>query len=603
MQAIILAAGMGKRLKELTQNNTKCMVKVNGVSLIDRMLHQIERQNVQRIVIVVGYEAEKLRSYISTLQIHVPVIYVENKIYDKTNNIYSLSLASEYLCQDDTLLFESDIIFEDSVLDELVDDSRPTLALVDKYESWMDGTCLKIDDKDNILEVVPGKKFRFADTDKYYKTVNIYKFSKDFSKNYYVPFLDAYQKALGENEYYEQVLRVIAMLDDPEIKAKRLHGQKWYEIDDIQDLDIASSIFTSDADEKVIKLKNRYGGYWRYPKLLDFCYLVNPYFPPQKMVDEIKANFDVLLRNYPSGMQVNSLLAAKNFNVHTENIIVGNGAAELIKSLMTRFERKIGVIRPTFEEYPNRYDTSDVVEYYPKNKNCAYNEDDLIDFFYDKNISSLILINPDNPSGNYIHKNNALKIISWCDKNDIRIVVDESFADFSDEEDNTFITQNILDRYKKLYVMKSISKSYGVPGLRLGILASGDTDMIAELKKDVSIWNINSFAEFFMQILGKYSTDYKLALSKIKQERDRFENELSKIKGIRVIPSQANYIMIELLGQVSASELTKRLLINHEILVKDLSEKISHGNYLRIAVRNSTDNDRLINSLRTELNA
>lgn len=127
--------------------------------------------------------------------------------------------------------------------------------------------------------------------------------------------------------------------------------------------------------------------------------------------------------------------------------------------------------------------------------------------------------------------------------------------------------------------------------------------MIAELKKDVSIWNINSFAEFFMQILGKYSTDYKLALSKIRQERDRFENELSKINGIRVIPSQANYIMIELLGQVSASELTKRLLINHEILVKDLSEKISNGNYLRIAVRNSTDNDRLINSLRTELKA
>ena len=109
MQAIILAAGMGKRLKELTQNNTKCMVKVNGVTLIERMLHQIEKQNVSRIVIVVGYEGQKLIDYIATLGIKTPIEYVNNPIYDKTNNIYSLSLAKEWLCKEDTLLFESSL--------------------------------------------------------------------------------------------------------------------------------------------------------------------------------------------------------------------------------------------------------------------------------------------------------------------------------------------------------------------------------------------------------------------------------------------------------------------------------------------------------------
>lgn len=138
MQAIILAAGMGKRLKELTQNNTKCMVKVNGVTLIDRMLHQIDRQHLSRIVIVVGYEGQKLIDYIATLNINTPIIYVNNPIYDKTNNIYSLSLAKDWLCKEDTLLFESDLIFEDSVLKVLVEDPRDTLALVDKYESWME---------------------------------------------------------------------------------------------------------------------------------------------------------------------------------------------------------------------------------------------------------------------------------------------------------------------------------------------------------------------------------------------------------------------------------------------------------------------------------
>ena len=124
MQAIILAAGMGKRLKELTKNNTKCMVKVNGVTLIDRMLHQLEKQRLSRIVIVVGYEGQKLIDYIDTLGIRTPIVYVQNPIYDKTNNIYSLALAKDWLCQEDTLLFESDIIFEDSVLDALVSDPR-----------------------------------------------------------------------------------------------------------------------------------------------------------------------------------------------------------------------------------------------------------------------------------------------------------------------------------------------------------------------------------------------------------------------------------------------------------------------------------------------
>ena len=162
MQAIILAAGMGKRLKDLTQNNTKCMVKVNGVTLIDRMLHQIEKQHLSRIVIVVGYEGQKLIDYIATLDILTPIVYVNNPIYYKTNNIYSLALAKDWLCKEDSILFESDIIFEDSILEELVKDPRETLALVDKYESWMDGTCVKLSDDDYIEAFVPGKKFKFS---------------------------------------------------------------------------------------------------------------------------------------------------------------------------------------------------------------------------------------------------------------------------------------------------------------------------------------------------------------------------------------------------------------------------------------------------------
>lgn len=598
MQALILAAGMGKRLKELTQNNTKCMVKVAGVTLIERMLRQIEKQNVSRIVIVVGYEGKKLIDYISTLGIETPIEYVENPIYDKTNNIYSLALAKSHLCEDDTLLFESDLIFEDSVLDLLVNDPRDTLALVDKFESWMDGTCVKLSDDDRITSFVSKKEFRFDDISEYFKTVNISKFSKEFSEKYYVPFLEAYEKALGENQYYEEVLKVITILDVPRIRARRLEGQLWYEIDDAQDLDIAESLFASTPDEKTSLIQGRYGGYWRYPKMKDFCYLVNPYFPPRKMLDEIKANFDTLISQYPSGMRVNSLLAAKNFNVHSENIIIGNGAAELIKSLMSQFTGKTGFIRPTFEEYPNRYNAPDSVCFVPNNTDFSYTADDVMNFFGDKGVSQIVIVNPDNPTGNFIPKTDLLRLVLWSAEKGIKLVIDESFVDFADEAP-TLIERELLDANPHLYVMKSISKSYGVPGLRLGVLASGDIATIARMKKDVSIWNINSFGEFYMQIEEKYNKDYEAALVRIRAERTRFAEELGKIEGIRVIPSQANFIMVELKNAMP-KEILKKLLFKHQILIKDLSSKTG-GRYLRIAVRNTEDNDLLLEALREEL--
>lgn len=600
MQAIILAAGMGRRLKELTEHNTKCMVRVNGETLIERMLRQLDALALERIVIVVGYKQEVLKEYIQELSTKTPIIYVENKIYDKTNNIYSLYLAKDYLLERDTLLLESDLIFEDAVLEELMNDKRDTLALVDKYESWMNGTCVKLGEDDSIAAFVPGKSFQFEEIKDYYKTVNVYKFSRKFSETHYVPFLEAYCHALGNNEYYEQVLRVITMLDEPGISAKRLSGQAWYEIDDIQDLDIAESMFHSDEGQRVSMLQKRYGGYWRYPKVIDFCYLVNPYFPPQKLIDELKVNLDILLTQYPSGMQINTLLASRNFGVSQENILVGNGAAELIRSLMLRLRGKTGFIRPTFEEYPNRYNRESTVEFMPQTKDFCYNVSNLVEFFEPKEINNLILINPDNPSGNYICKAELKKLIRWTKERNIVLVVDESFVDFAEEEDSSLLEQRLLKENPHLVVVKSISKSYGIPGLRLGILASGNTELIVSLKQDVAIWNINSFAEFYMQIAEKYAGDYKAALSLLRNERSRFQKKLEKIPGLRVIPSQGNYIMLEITNGMTAAELTKRMFAKHSLLLKDLTGKVTGGEFLRIAVRTEEDNDKLIDAFRKE---
>ena len=279
MQAVILAAGMGKRLKDLTRNNAKCMVQVNGISLIERALRILDRKGLSKIVIVIGFEGEKLSDFVTGLSIHTPIEFVENPVFDRTNNIYSLLLAKHYLMKEDTLLLESDILFEEEVIDLLLCDTRQTLALVDTFASWMNGACMELDADDTIREFIPGKYLRFEEKKEYYKTVNIYKFSRNFSAKIYIPFLEAYIKAVGVNEYYESVIKLIAMLEDSEIKAKRLTGQIWYEIDDAQDLDIASILFADTNVEKYNMLVSRYGGYWRYPALMDFCYLVNPYLP------------------------------------------------------------------------------------------------------------------------------------------------------------------------------------------------------------------------------------------------------------------------------------------------------------------------------------
>lgn len=602
MQAIILAAGMGKRLGELTKNNTKCMLPVNGIRLIDRMLTHLSELNLNKVVIVVGYESDNLVNHIGNrYDGKLKIEYINNPIYDKTNNIYSLALAKNYMLEDDTLLLESDLIFEKSMLDLIINHPYPNLALVAKYESWMDGTMVQISEDHDITNFIHKKSFRYSDIDTYYKTCNIYKFSKEFSVNQYVPFLEAYSKAMGNNEYYEQVLRVITSLDKCDLKALPISDEKWYEIDDIQDLDIAETLFANDED-LLAKYNSRYGGYWRFPQLKDYCYLVNPYYPSRRMKDELKANFDVLLSNYPSGMYVNSLLAGKYFGIRQDYVVVGNGAAELIKSYIeNHINGNIGIIFPTFEEYPNRAIAERIVKYVPDNDDFSYTAQDIKNYYSDKNISSLLIINPDNPSGNFIKTSELLPLIKWASEHNINVIIDESFVDFTDDfSNNSLLHNSILEENQNLVVVKSISKSYGVPGLRLGILATSDKETIAKMKKDVAIWNINSFAEFYMQIFSKYEKDYIVACHKFIEERNIFFKELKDISFLRVIPSQANYFLCEVGGKYSAKELTEILLKKYNILIKDCGTKsaFSGKNYIRIAIRDREDNSYFVKALK-----
>jgi len=600
-QAIILAAGMGKRLGKYTQNGTKCMVQVNGISLVEHALSALRDAGVLRVVLVIGYRGQQLRAFLENKFPDLELAYVENPIYDKTNNIYSLYLARDYLAAEDTLLLESDLIFESAIIRELVDHPEPNLAVVSPFEPWMDGTVTMLDEEDNIVSVVDKKHFDWEKVADYYKTVNIYKFSADFSGRYYLPFLEAYLKSFGDNEYYEQVLKVLAFLEDSGLKGFKVPGRRWYEIDDPQDLSVAQTLFGDDLG-RLDRMQKRYGGYWRFPSMIDFCYLVNPYFPPKRMVHEIQASFTDLMSQYPSGAAVQASLAAKVFGTAEEQIVVGNGAAELIAHLFNHISGRIAIPVPSFNEYAERAGSERFVPIETTSRDFAYTADDLIAFADKERPGALVLINPDNPSGNFLNRPDVERVLKVCAKLSCILVLDESFGDFVEGGRRfTFLTEDFLSALPSLFIVKSISKSYGVPGFRLGVLASGDTGMIAKIKKALPIWNINSFGEFFLQIVDKYKKDYAAACDRIVAERNRFSAALTTIPGFMVFPSQANYLMVELSGKVPSRSLTERLLQEHRLFVKDLSGKVGfppERSFMRFAVRNTADNDKLVAALK-----
>lgn len=550
MQAVILAAGMGRRLGEFTSHNTKCMLAVNDRRLIDRMLEQLCRFDLRRIVIVTGYEGRNLREHVEQTHPDLPIVFIDNPIYDKTNNIYSLWLARKEFAADDTILLESDLIFRASVLEALVNSPHKNCALVSHYETWMDGTMVQIGESGDILNFIPKAAFNFSDTESYFKTVNIYKFSREFIENHYLPFLDAYMRVLGENEYYEQVLRVLTLIDRTNIKGVPVSGTDWYEIDDVQDLRIAEILFAT-PEQKLKKITASAGGYWRYPDMLDFSHPENPFFPTDKIIEEMKANFGPLVKSVPSGRVVTSMLACKFFGLSQGLATVACDEEVLLKSIFGDDER-------------------------------------------------YVLTNPDSIYGTAMPHSELMKLVESCSENGRRLVVDETAIEYAGGEDaRSLLDSGLLRKYPSLVVIKSISRAFGVNGLRLCAVASGDSELIERIKRDAGERSINSVAEFFMQIYNKYETQYKVACDKLQAERDSLLAQLEEIAFLKVFPSRSDFILCEVLG--SEGDVVERLLAEYDILVRDctgLNGLPKDRRFFSVAVKTAEENRRLVDALK-----
>lgn len=602
MQALMLAAGKGSRLGRYTKDNTKCMLEVNGKTLLERCIDALKEANINKLVLVLGYKKDNVINYIKDkgLDKKIEIEYVFNEDYDITNNIYSLFLAKDIFKREDTILLESDLIYEPSIIKELIESKYDNAAVLAKYEQWMDGTVVTLDSEKNILEFTEKQDFDYDKINKYYKTVNIYKFSKEYIEKYYIPFLEAYVKAYGNNCYYELVLKVISGINKSLLKGYVIKNKKWYEIDDCQDLDISELLFSK--EENTLDLyKKRFGGYWRFEGLKDYCYLVNPYFPSEQMLNKLKYNFKELISSYPSTLYIQNKCISRFFNIDEEKIIVGNGAAEIINYLRNIIKGKIGVVIPTFNEYIRCFPDNEIIEINSCDNDYKITKEMLLS--YKDKVDNLIVINPDNPSGNFISKEDIMEIIDEYSKNDKKIIIDESFIDFADEDIRySLLSDNILEKYKNLYVIKSIGKSYGIGGLRLGVLCSSDYESLKIMKEKMPVWNINSIAEYFLQIFPIYKKDYENSCNKISEERKFMIEALNKNDKIKVYNSQANYLMCEL-KEANSSDLTLYLLKNNNIFIKDLKNKKGFENkeMIRIAIKSHDDNVEIINAINSYL--
>ncbi|QYJ04203.1 aminotransferase class I/II-fold pyridoxal phosphate-dependent enzyme [Nocardioides panacisoli] len=599
MQAVILAAGMGRRLGRLTGDRTKGMVEVHGRTLLHRSMDALVEHGVERIVLVVGHRADGVREAVGTEHRGVPVHYVDNPDYATTNNIHSLHLAAAELVSDDTLLLESDLIYDARIIERLVNHPAPDVVAVAARESWMNGTMVTLGPDRQIESFVPAHRVDPRSAEDLYKTVNIYKFSRRFLEDQYLPFLQAYVRSVGVNEYYEQVLRVIAGLDHGGLVGMPV-DERWYEIDDLQDYRIAETLFAP-HEERYEYFLRRHGGFWRFPQVLDYCYLVNPWFPTEAMYEDFGRSMRHLLADYPSSLQVQAQLAAEMFDGDPACFTVGNGAAELIATLGEVLDAgRVGVTVPTFEEYLKRFPHAQVVTKEAGGADFETGFDHHAELL--ARVDALVLVNPENPTGRCLTAEEVVALLELAEETGKRIVLDESFVDFTDPTHCTsLLRQGVLDDHPSLVVLKSISKSYGVPGARLGVMATRDADLLGRVVERLPVWNINSMGEHFLQVIGRHRGEYVDACAELRAERERFAKALDDIRDLHVVPSQANYLLCRLPDGVSSRSVVTRLLNEHDILVKDCGGKPGFGDgaaYVRIAVRDEVDNEVMIGALR-----
>lgn len=593
MKAIILAAGIGRRMRPLTDRCHKALLEVGGTTIMGRILDGLLANDVTDVCIVTGYRASDVEDYVTREFGHqLDCTFVCNERFESTNNIYSMALAMESIEPDtDVILIESDLLYDASVITRLLKSEHPNVALVDHYRTGLDGTVVSVSPDNVITQVIPASlqaaNFDFSDK---FKTLNIYKFSAEFCRTTFRQLLSYYARAIDENCYYELILGILIYMQQVQIHAEILDDELWAEVDDPNDLRAASFAFVPSGRRN--QLESSWGGYWQTP-VTDFTFIRNMYFPSSSMISQLRAALPELLTNYGSTQKLLDEKLAYFLRCEPEHVHLLNGASQFLSPMMLQrwFEpARVLLPEPTFGEYGRLFPGALT---YPDRGHV-----DLEDVKHKAADADLVvLVNPNNPTGTTVHTEDIQDLAARHP--DKMLLVDESFIEFSGvpsllpwaEETNA---TNVV-------ILKSLSKSLGVPGLRLGYVFTVNRDVATRISDDLPVWNVNSIGEYFLEIILKYRNELDASVRATIADRAAFVAGLRKLDIVsQVFPSGANFVLVALAVNVeTAARLADELLQSENMYVKDASGKFNDGRaYWRLAVRTPKENEWLCERLR-----
>jgi len=351
-------------------------------------------------------------------------------------------------------------------------------------------------------------------------------------------------------------------------------------------------------NEKYDFISSQHGGYYRHG-FIDHAYLYNLYFPPEEVFTNFKDQIHDLVLNYPVAQSVLAQLIGKIIDQPADRIVVGNGAAELIKIVSGHVSGKLIVPVPSFNEYANAAPSDRVIEFPLEFPSFQLDIDKFADEAIRSNADVAVVVTPNNPTSMLIPKSDLIKLANRLSTNNCMLIIDESFLDFSEDPEQISLEKEI-SKYPNMAIFKSMSKAYGICGLRIGYMLTANTKFAEAVRSGVPIWNINGFAEEFLRMLPTYRDEFLVSCEKVRSDRDKMYHKINSIEGMTVYKPDANYIFCRLPDHVkSAPQIARDLFIKHNILVKDCAGKSQPDadRYLRLASRTDEENNILIKAL------
>ena len=600
-RAVILAAGNGSRLQALTEDMPKCLVEIGGAPLLVRTLDRLAEQGLDEAVIVIGYGGDAIRDRIGKSYAGLSIHYVEAPDFASTNNIRSLWDARRYLNQD-VLLLEADVVFDAEVVGALL--AMPgSSAAVAPFHRPLSGTVVHRNAADCVTSFTLGAEQGSGfDADNAFKTVNIYLLREALLRELVVPRLCRTVEAGHVDRYYETVLQdCVADGSLRDLAAVDVSAHRWYEVDDPRDLDAAEFRFL-DRDAQYDPIQRLHGSYWRYG-FVDHSYLYNMHFPTPAMMDVFRDDLHEIVTNYPVGQQELARLVADWNGADPGQLAVANGAAELIKVLGNQFMQRMTIPTPSFNEYEEVI-ASDGLNRFPLDP-VTFALD--VDTFGESAIAwksdTAILVTPNNPTALSVSGSDIHRLVQRLEAANCRLIVDESFIEFARDGERNSV-ENAIQAHPNLVVIKSLSKVFGIAGLRIGYLLSADRAFIEAVRGALPIWNVNGLAEEFLRTVGRYRSEFAASCEETRANCSALYDDLAAIPDLEPIRPDANFILARLGDDAaSAPEVARRLYVEQNILIKDCASKSmpDADRYLRIASRTPEENGVLVEALASVL--